>query len=81
MSYTQEQLDELNVLTLFDLTNHQEGIKIHSNAAPALVTAAQRLHDKGLITQQDGGYLTHLGIEAAEFTQTLLTILTSEQQG
>lgn len=80
MAYTQEQLNELNVLNLFDLSNHQEGIKIHSSADPSLIAAALRLYEKGLITQQDGGYLTHLGIEAAEFAQTLLSILTPEQQ-
>ena len=76
MSYTQELIDELNVLVLFDLLNHQEGIKVHHTAEPSKIAAAQRLHDKGLITQQDGGYLTNLGVEAAEFAQTLLTILT-----
>ena len=78
MSYTQEQVDELNVLVLFDLSNHQDGIKVHSSAAPSAIAAAQRLYDKGLVTQKDGGYLTHLGMEAAEFAQTLLTILSSK---
>lgn len=78
MAYTPEQLDELNVLVLFDLMNHQEGIKIHSSAAPSAIAAAQRLFDKGLITQPDGGYLTNLGVEAAEFAQTLFNILSAE---
>lgn len=81
MSYTQEQVDELNILLLFDLLNHHEGIKIHTSADPAAIAAAQRLHDKGLITQKDGGYLTNLGVEAAEFAQTLSTILTTSQRG
>ncbi|WP_254516463.1 TIGR02647 family protein, partial [Pseudomonas aeruginosa] len=34
-----------------------------------------RLHDKGLIDQPDGGYLTSLGLDAAEQAQGLLTIL------
>ena len=80
MSYTQEQVDELNVLVLFDLLNHQEGIKIHHTAESSKIAAAQRLYDKGLITQQDGGYLTNLGVEAAEFAQTLSTILTTGQR-
>ena len=80
MSYTQEQVDELNILVLFDLLNHQEGIKVHHTAEPSAIAAAQRLHDKGLITQQDGGYLTNLGVEAAEFAQTLLTILSTGQR-
>lgn len=78
MSYTQEQVDELNVLVLFDLVNHQDGIKVHSTAAPSAIAATQRLYEKGLVTQVDGGYLTNLGIEAAEHAHTLLTILTSE---
>ncbi len=78
MSYTAELVDELNVLILFDLSNSQEGIKVHKSAEKASVNAAKRLHEKGLITQQDGGYLTGLGIDAAEHAQTLLTILTTD---
>jgi len=75
MSYTPELLDELNVLTLFNLTNHQEGIKVHHSAEEGAIAATQRLHEKGLVTQVDGGYLTDLGIEAAEHAQSLLLIL------
>ena len=78
MSYIQEQVDELNVLMLFDLVNHQDGIKVHSTAAPSAIAATQRLYDKGLVTQKDGGYLTPLGLQAAEHAQSLLTILTSK---
>ena len=80
MSYTSELLDELNVLNLFDLSNSQEGIKVHESAAGNAVDAAKRLHDKGLITQDDGGYLTSLGLDAAEHAQTLLMILTTEPE-
>ncbi|RKZ97089.1 MAG: TIGR02647 family protein, partial [Gammaproteobacteria bacterium] len=34
-------------------------------------------HNKGLTDQDDGGYLTDLGHEAAEHTQAALRILTS----
>ena len=78
MSYTSERVDELNVLVLFDLLNHQEGIKVHTSAAPSAIAATKRLYDKGLITQEDGGYLTNLGLDAAENAQTLLTILTTD---
>ena len=37
--------------------------------------AITRLHEKGLISEADGGYLTSLGIDAAEHAQGLLTIL------
>ncbi len=78
MSYTAELIDELNVLTLFDLSNNQEGIKVHKSANENTKDAAQRLHDKGLITQIDGGYLTGLGLDATEHAQSLLMILTTD---
>lgn len=74
--FTKDQLDELNLLARFRLDSLQEGLKIHSSAAPEVVRAAQRLFDKGLITQPDGGYLTNSGINTAMHVQTLLSILT-----
>lgn len=75
MSYTPENIAELDVLMLYDLSTNQEGIKIHKTAAPEMIAAAQRLFDDGFISQADGGYLTQLGIEAAEHAQTLYTLL------
>ena len=75
MPYTQNILEELNVLALFNLDTDLEGIKVHSSADESKVTAAKRLFDKGLITQVDGGYLTSLGRTAAEHAQGLLQIL------
>ena len=69
------QLDEIHCLALFDLKNTQIGLKVHNTAKPESVAAMQRLFDKGLVTEADGGYLTTLGIEAAEFAQDLQTIL------
>jgi len=40
-----------------------------------VIAAAQRLFSKGLITQEDGGYLTSLGRTASEHAQDLLRIL------
>jgi uncharacterized protein (TIGR02647 family) len=77
MSYTPELIEEINLLALYNISSIQEGIKVHKAAGAAAVAAAQRLYDKGLITQADGGYLTNLGIEAAEHVQSLLTILSS----
>lgn len=51
MSFTPDLIAELEVLALFKHDSSQEGIKINSNAAPALVAAAQRLHEKGLTDQ------------------------------
>ncbi|WP_458525269.1 TIGR02647 family protein [Onishia taeanensis] len=70
--------EEMKILGLFNLSTTQEGIKVHSSAAPEAVAATRRLHDKGLITQDDGGYLTSLGHDAAQHAQDLLTILTTE---
>jgi uncharacterized protein (TIGR02647 family) len=77
MSYSPELIEEINLLALYNISSIQEGIKVHKAAGAAAVAAAQRLYDKGLTTQADGGYLTNLGIEAAEHAQSLLTILSS----
>ena len=53
----------------------QEGIKIHHEAGAEKIAAAERLFEKGIITQIDGGYLTNLGIEAAEHAHALINIL------
>ena len=73
--FNPEVAEELNLLSKFNLKNEQDGIKVHHEAAAELRAAATRLHDKGLITQHDGGYLTDLGRKAAEHTQDLLIIL------
>lgn len=77
MPYTPELLEELNILQRYDLATNQQGIKIHHDAAPAVIAAAQRLHAKGLISLVDGGYLTPLGRDAAEHAQTLFSVLTT----
>lgn len=77
MNVTPDLLDELDILTRYKLTTTQEGLKVHKNAAPAVIAAMERLYEKGLVSQRDGGYLTDLGREAAEHTQAALTILTS----
>lgn len=78
MPISSELLEELKLLSLYNLDTTQEGIKVHSQAEESLQAASKRLFDKNLVSQQDGGYLTELGREAAEHTQSLLSIL---QQG
>ena len=73
--FDNEQLEEIHCLTLFDLNNTHEGLKVHNSARVESIAAMKRLHDKGLVTQGDGGYLTALGQEAAEFAQSLKSIL------
>ena len=79
MHYTQEQLAELDVLINYSLESTQQGIKVHSNADEVVVEAVERLFDKGLITQVDGGYLTDIGRIAAEHAQALVLILAPHQ--
>ena len=75
MPFDTKLSDEVNLLLRFNLKNEQDGIKIHHDANPSIIAAAKRLHDKGLISQHDGGYLTDLGRKAAEHVQDLVTIL------
>lgn len=77
MQLSEQTVAEIKLLTLFNLASHQEGIKVHGNAEPGMIAAAQALFDKGLITRDDGGYLTDLGIEAAEHAEKLLIILSA----
>jgi len=78
MTIKQELIDEIEVLLHYNLNTTQEGIKVHHTARPELLNAAERLHNKGLTDQDDGGYLTDLGHEAAEHIQNALTLLTSK---
>jgi len=77
MPYSKEMLEEIKILTHYNLDTTQEGIKVHSSAEVSAIEAAQRLFDKGLVTQSDGGYLTSLGRTAAEHAQDLLRILSN----
>jgi uncharacterized protein (TIGR02647 family) len=75
MQFTQENLDELNMLVRYNLTTTLEGIKVHKTATPATIEATRRLFHKGLVTLEDGGYLTTIGHEAAEHAHTLLGLI------
>ena len=77
MPYTPELLDELNMLIRFDLVTNQQGLKVHTHTADAnVISATRRLYDKGLVTQQDGGYLTSLGRNAVDHAHAALALLT-----
>jgi len=78
MAIKQQLVDEIEVLLQYNLNTTQEGIKVHHTAREELLSATQRLFDKGFIDQHDGGYLTDLGHEAAEHIQQALTLLTSK---
>jgi len=78
MPLSSDHIDELNLLSQFESSSGQAGIKVHrGDAASETVQAAERLFAKGLITQDDGGYLTPIGSEAVELAQKLHSILTS----
>lgn len=72
---TQDIIDELNVLLHYKLDTTLEGIKIHNDADPMMIAAVNRLHEKGMVTQKDGGYLTDIGRTAAEHAQACQMIL------
>lgn len=76
MALTKELLAEIELLNLFNLASTQEGLKLHHDADPKKIAAAERLYHKGIITQIDGGYLTDRGIETAEHVQLLINQLT-----
>jgi uncharacterized protein (TIGR02647 family) len=75
MPYTQDIVEELNILVRYNLSTTQEGIKVHKTATPETIAATHRLFEKGLISQDDGGYLTHLGLETAKQAQAVLDVL------
>lgn len=80
MPMQQALIEEIELLLRYNLNSTQEGIKVHHTARKELVTAIQRLYEKGLVSHEDGGYLTDLGHEAAEHTQAALRILTSQNK-
>lgn len=75
MRLNDEFLEELELLNLFGLDSSFAGLKIHHDADPARIAAAQRLFEKKITTLVDGGYLTPHGIEAAEHAQALVLML------
>ncbi|MCJ8338011.1 MAG: TIGR02647 family protein [Pseudomonadales bacterium] len=77
MKLNADLIDELTLLSQFKLSSTFEGIKVHTQASQNLIDAAQRLFDKGLISQNDGGYLTDLGKDAADHFERLQSILTT----
>jgi uncharacterized protein (TIGR02647 family) len=78
MTYTSEMVAELNLILKFPNKSLLQGIKIHHDADPELVEAAKRLHDKGIVTLPDGGYLTDLGHDLFEHAQVVQLALTHQ---
>ena len=78
MTIKQEIINEIEVLLRFNQATTQEGIKVHHDARPELVDAAESLFNKGILSQKDGGYLTELGHEVVEHLHTALNLITSQ---
>ena len=76
MAFNQLLTDELNLILKFPHQSLMQGLKIHHDADPDMISAAQRLYDKGIITQPDGGYLTDLGHDLAEHATVIESALT-----
>jgi len=74
-TYPQSLFEEIKLLAKFPEESHMEGLKIHNDADPDLITAAQSLFDKGLTSQVDGGYLTDSGREIVEQLHNILDTL------
>lgn len=68
-------LQDLRLLSLFDLTNLEQGLKLHRDSDAELQAAANRLFQNGVITAEDGGYLTPFGVSLLEHLDHLLTAL------
>ncbi len=77
MEITDALRHEIDLLLKYPDTS-MEGLKIHHTAAEDMIAAGVSLHAKGLTTQDDGGYLTDLGREAAESAGLLLSLLTPQ---
>jgi uncharacterized protein (TIGR02647 family) len=78
MSFDSNTLDELNLILKFPNKSLMQGLKVHKDAAPEVIAAAQRLFEKGVVQHPDGGYLTDLGHDLAEHAQVLQSALTSK---
>jgi len=74
-TYPQSLFEEIKLLAKFPEESHMEGLKIHNDADPDLITAAQSLFNKGLTSQVDGGYLTDSGREIVEQLHNILDTL------
>lgn len=76
MSFNADMVEELNLILRFPNKSLMQGLKVHKDADQAVIDAAQRLYNKGIVQQPDGGYLTELGHDLVEHAQVLQSALT-----
>ncbi len=69
-----ELIDELNLLRRFGMGG-PVAMKVHDNPDPAVIAAAERMYEKGLISAADSGQLTDSGREAIEHMDRLFNLL------
>ena len=69
-----ELIDELNLLRRFSMGG-PVAMNVHDNPDPAVIAAAERMFEKGLISTAEGGQLTDSGREAIEHMERLFTLL------
>ena len=74
-AYPDSLFDDIKLLAKFPEESHIEGLKVHNDADPVMISSAKSLFNKGLTTQNDGGYLTDSGREMAEHLHTVLDTL------
>lgn len=76
MQFNAQMLDQLNLLLMFPTDSLMQGLKIHNDADPSVIAAAKSLHDLGITSLPDGGYLTDLGFDLIEHAQIIKSALT-----
>ncbi len=69
-----ELIAELALLRRFAMGG-PVAMDVHDNPDPAVIAAAERMHQKGLITEPQGGKLTDSGREAVELLERLFNLL------
>ena len=74
MQIDHELVEELSLLRRFGMGG-PVAMDVHDNPDPAVIAAAARMHEKGLITSPEGGQLTDNGREAVEHLEQLLNLL------
>ncbi len=74
MHIDSELIDELGLLKRFSMGG-PVAMNVHDNPDPAVIAAAERMFEKGLITAVDGGKLTDSGREAIEHMESLFNLL------
>lgn len=77
--FTQQMMDDLNLLVKFPTESMLQGIKVHHDADQSVISACNRLYANGIISQEDGGYLTDLGQDLSHHANVLMQALKDSQ--